>query len=224
MNVRLQEIQPGVLLEDDRFQLRAFPVSHRGTGCFGYVFEERDKRPFLAERAEALRVPAGPIRRELVQGKTVTLPDGRVIEPDQVLGPSTPGAKLVYVGDVGRTDDIQEHVANATALVIEATYLEEEADMARKFGHLTARRAAQLAREAGVGTLILNHLSRRYSTRQIKAEARSIFENVMVAHDFDRFRIVKHEPVQLVTEDGKPRRARRRPATSPPEEVGPPSP
>jgi ribonuclease Z len=211
MKVHLHELEPGILLEDDHFQLIAFPVTHRGQGCFGFSFVERDRRPFLAERAEALGLPAGPIRRELAQGRPAALPDGRTIWPDDVLGPVQAGARLVYVGDVGRTDNLLDVAAGANTLVIEATYLEEDSDMARKFGHLTAARAAQLAREAGVGTLILNHVSRRYATRQVLAEARQYFENVHVARDFDHFRIVKSEPAQLVDEEGNPVQRRQRP-------------
>jgi ribonuclease Z len=211
MKVHLHELETGLLLEDEHFQLRVFPVIHRGQGCFGFSFIERDRRPFLADKAETLGVPAGPIRRELAQGRAAALPDGRVIQPDDVLGPVQAGAKLVYIGDVGRTDNLLEEIAGANTLVIEATYLEEDADMARKFGHLTAMRAAQLAREAGVGTLILNHLSRRYATRQVLAEARQHFESVYVARDFDRFRVVKHEPAQLVDEAGNPIQHKQRP-------------
>jgi ribonuclease Z len=76
-------------------------------------------------------------------------------------------------------------------LVIESTYLEEEADMASKFGHLTAAKAAYLAREAGVKSLILTHLSRRYRERDIRNEARSIFPNTYVARDLDHFQITR---------------------------------
>ncbi|MHB1119787.1 MAG: ribonuclease Z, partial [Bellilinea sp.] len=72
-------------------------------------------------------------------------------------------------------------------LVIEATYLEEEADMAYQFGHLTARRAAELARTANAGQLILTHVSRRYREKDILAEAQAVFENTIVARDFDTF-------------------------------------
>ena len=142
MKVNLQEITPGILFADDEFELSAFPVSHRGPGCYGFAFVEKEKRPFLAEQADALGVPSGPIRRELVQGHPVTLADGRLVHPDEVLGPTVPGAKLVFVGDVGRTEDLVAVAAGATTLVIEATYLDEETDMARKFGHLTAARAS----------------------------------------------------------------------------------
>ncbi len=210
VKVHLHELEPGVLLQDDHFQLRAFPVTHRGQGCFGFSFIEHDRRPFLVDKAEALGLPAGPIRRELALGRPAALPDGRVIQPDDVLGPVQAGARLVYIGDVGRTDNLLDEVAGANTLVIEATYLEDDADMARRFGHLTAARAAQLAREAGVGTLILNHVSRRYATRQVLAEARQHFEQVYVARDFDHFRVVKNEAAQLVDEAGNPVQHRQR--------------
>ena len=206
VKVNLHAIETGTLFEDDRFELRAVPVSHRGPGCFGFIFEEKQKRPFLVEKAEMLGVPLGPIRRELVQGNTVTLADGRLIQPEEVLGPAAAGAKLAVIGDAGRIDNLVEQVAGAGALVIESTYLEEDAAMARKFGHLTATRAAQLARDAGVRSLILNHVSRRYSRRQILAEARAVFEPVFVANDFDRFRVVKNMPAELIEQGGPWRR------------------
>jgi len=171
MRIEFFDVKPGVLMEDDFFQLRAFPVTHRGPDCFGYTFEEKARRPFLVDKAEALGVPAGPERRQLVQGQSITLADGRVVHPDDVLGPPVPGAKLVYVGDAGRTDNLVEEVRGADALVIEATYLEVEADLARKFGHITAAQAAKLARQAGVKRLYPTHISRRYSEREVLAEA-----------------------------------------------------
>src|SRR6185436_11460747 len=173
-DLQLREITPGRLLEDDSFRLYAFPVQHRGTGCFGFAFEEKAHRPFLVERAEALGVPAGPIRRHLVAGETVELPDGRRIGPEDVLGPPLPGARLIHVGDCGETADLIEVARGAEALVIESTYLEVEAEMARDFGHLTAAQAARLAREAGVKQLYLTHLSRRYRERDVLEEAQKI--------------------------------------------------
>jgi len=188
----LKEIKPGVLLEDKSFQLSAFPVQHRGPGCFGFVFAEKSHRPFLAEQAQALGLPAGPIRRQLVAGETVTLPDGRTVRPEEVLGPLEKGARLVHVGDCGETGDLVDVVRDAEALVIESTYLEVEADLAREFGHLTAARAAKLARDAGVKQLYLTHLSRRYREHEVLEEAQKIFPNTIVARDFDHYRI-SHE-------------------------------
>ena len=78
---------------------------------------------------------------------------------------------------------------DADALVIESTYLDEEADMAKQFSHLTARMGAELAIKAGVKKLILTHISRRYREKDVIAEAQSVFPNVVVARDFDTYQI-----------------------------------
>jgi ribonuclease Z len=193
LEVKFIELSPGVVLENDDFVLRAFPVSHRGAGCFGFSFEERSRRRFLVDEAEKLGVPAGQERKLLVRGESVALADGTVVQPDQVLGQPLPGAKLVYVGDAGRIDDLFTYVREADGLVIEATYLSAEAELAEEFGHLTAVQAASLAREAGVRTLYLNHISRRYSGREVLEEAQTVFPNTVVVRDFDRFEIRRTE-------------------------------
>ena len=121
----------------------------------------------------------------------MTLPDGTIIEPEAVLGPPTPGARLIFVGDAASTHDLVEVAADADALVIESTYLKEESEVARDFGHLTATQAASLAREANVRKLFLTHLSRRYTARQVLEEAKDIFPRTTVPNDLDRFRIIK---------------------------------
>jgi len=193
MALHLREIQPGPIFEGSDFTVTAFPVWHRGPDCFGFLFEEKDRRPFLPEKAETLGIPPGPWRRNLVNGQAVTLPDGRRILPDEVLGPVRPGTRLVHVGDAGRTQDILEICRGVDALVIEATYLQEEAEMAAQFAHLTAGAAAQLAADAGVKHLILTHLSRRYRERDVLAEAQAIFPNTLVARDFDVYQIKRGE-------------------------------
>jgi ribonuclease Z len=193
LDLQLHAIEPGTLMEDDDFRLTAFPVTHRGPGCFGFAFEEASRRPFLADQAEALGVPPGPLRRDLVAGQSVTLPDGRTIDPERVLGPLRRGTRFVHVGDCARTDDLVEACRDADALVIEATYLDVEADLAREFGHLTARQAASLAAAAGVGRLYLTHISRRYNERDVQREASEVFPHVTVARDFDRIQVRRQD-------------------------------
>ena len=189
MPLVLHETKPGIFFEADDFTVTAFRVTHHGPDCLGFIFETKARRPFLAEKADKLGVPFGPERRELVTGKSVTLADGKTIKPDDVLGEWQKGTKLVIVGDAGRTDDILEHCRDADALVIESTYLNNEAEMAQQFSHLTAQSAAELAKEAGVKKLILTHLSRRYRERDVLAEAQAVFPDSVVARDFDSFQI-----------------------------------
>jgi ribonuclease Z len=164
-------------------------VRHRGTQSLGWRFETESHRPLLPERLIALGVPAGPERAALARGEVVVLADGRRLEPDMVRGPEVPGTVLVVVGDCGETGSLDAAVAGAAALVIEATFLEADAALARARGHLTAADAALLARRAGVGGLLLTHISGRYDPAAIRAEAAEHFPQVRICADFDRFAI-----------------------------------
>jgi ribonuclease Z len=197
LEIRLIPIEEGTVFEADDFRVHAFPVYHRGPDCYGYAFIEKARRPFLPEQAEALQIPPGPWRRALVDGQRVTLPDGRQIDPEQVLGPERLGTRMVFVGDVGRTHDLVEACRDADALVIEATYLDEETEMARDFAHLTARQAAELAVKAGVKHLILTHISRRYRERDVLSEARGVFPNTVVARDFADYQVRRGELIEV---------------------------
>jgi ribonuclease Z len=193
IKIALIPIEPGILMEDATFRLSAFPVTHRGPGCFGFQFEEAPRRPFLPEKADALGIPSGPLRSQLVKGINVVLPDGREIVPDQVLGAKHRGTRLVHIGDCGSTEDLLEYCQGADGLILEATYLDVERELASQFGHLTASQAADFAKQAGVGRLFLTHISRRYREQQVLEEAQVIFPDVTVARDFDRFQIRRPE-------------------------------
>ncbi|MCL4261653.1 MAG: ribonuclease Z [Anaerolineae bacterium] len=197
LDINLIEIEPGVIFHDDKFTLTAVPVSHRGPDCYGFVFAEKAHRPFLAEKAAELGVPFGPERSQLVRGNSITLADGGVIAPDDVLGTAVPGVKYVHIGDVGQTDNLVDVCRDADTLVIEATYLHADAHMAAEFGHLTATQAAQLAHDAHIKSLILTHLSRRYFARDVRQEAQAIFPHAHVAHDFDHYHITREGAVRL---------------------------
>jgi ribonuclease Z len=179
-------LTPGAIIEDDRLRLRAFAVTHRGTANFGFVFEEKPRPRMVPGRLAALGVPAGPERRRLLAGEAVVLADGRRIAPDEVVAPPLPGARLVVVGDAGHADELLEEVRGADALVIEATFLERDAEKAAERSHLTAAQAARLAHAANVRALYLTHLSARYTQAEIEAEARAVFPGAVVARDFDR--------------------------------------
>jgi len=187
--IELIPVSSGIIISEKGLQVEAFPVNHRSPDCYGYAFQLDGKRPFIAEKAEALGIPQGPWRRDLVEGKETRLPDGRVIQPDQVLGVYEPGTRLVLVGDTGETESIESYCRDAHGLVIESTYIESEREMAQQFAHLTARQAAELAARANVKQLYLTHFSRRYREKDIEREAREVFPNSVVARDFDQFQI-----------------------------------
>ena len=194
MMLSYREITPGLVYDEDDFTVTAVPVTHRGPDCLGYIFEEKSRRPFLADKADTLGIPFGRERSLLVNGQSITLTNGSTIHPQDVLGEELPGTKLAVIGDTGRAEELLPYVAGAHGLVIESTYLDVDVDMARQFSHLTARDAAELAGKASVGLLMLNHISRRYREKEVLAEAQSIFPNTIVARDFDYYSVKKPEP------------------------------
>lgn len=196
LEIELVDVKPGPVLKGDDFDVVAFPVRHRGPDCFSYLFQEHSRRPFLNDRATALGVPAGPERRELVKGLPITLTDGRVIQPDDVLGGLIRGAKLIVTGDLGDTTGLSPIMREADAIVTEATYSDDEIDLARLNGHITAGEAARLARDASARRLILTHISGRHRERDLEDEAGRYFPAVTIARDFDTFKIRRDDDAQ----------------------------
>jgi ribonuclease Z len=91
----------------------------------------------------------------------------------------------VLAGDTSPSPTVLEAARGADVLVHEATFLDEERDRARETLHSTALDAAELAREADVGLLVLTHLSNRYFGPEVAREARTIFPETVVPKDFD---------------------------------------
>jgi ribonuclease Z len=200
VDVRFHEVAAGEVYSHRKFTVTAFPVVHRGRGCFGYRFEERAHRPFLAAEADALGVPFGPERAQLIRGEAITTPAGQVITPEMVLGTQQTGTSVAFTGDIARTNNIVDAVADVDLLVTESTFIDADREMARQFGHITARQAAELARDAGAKHLILTHLSRRYRASAIREEAQAVFPGAIVAHDLDQYRIRRGQPMARIEE------------------------
>jgi ribonuclease Z len=205
----LVELPPGELLERDGYRLATFRVAH-GVSAIGYALVELP-RPgrFDVGAAEALGVPVGPERGALQRGEAVSLPDGRVVAPAEVLGPPRPGRKLVLAGDTAPSAGVIEAAAGADVLVHEATFCEDERERAAETLHATAAQAAEVARAAGVGLLVLTHISNRYFGPDVAEEARAIFPDTVVPRDFDVVEIPFPErgTPQLVKSGARARRA-----------------
>jgi ribonuclease Z len=185
-DVFVRVVSPGEVLErDGEYRIETFAVDH-GVSAVGYALVE-EPRPgrFDVGRADALGIPVGPERGLLQRGESVTLSDGRTITPDAVLGPSRPGRKVVVAADTAPARSVVAAARGADVLVHEATFAEEERARARETLHSTALEAAEVAREADVGLLVLTHLSNRYFGPEIAREARSVFPETVVPRDFD---------------------------------------
>lgn len=182
--VQAIELEPGDVIKMKGFQVRAISTNH-SVPSIGYSLEE-DMRlgRFNREAAISLGVAPGPLFGKLQHGQTIEV-DGRKIEPHEVMGPPRPGRKLVYTGDTRPCKSVQMASQGADLLIHECALASDMAQWARDTKHSTAAEAAEVARDAGVGQLVLTHISSRYSedTSQLLKEAKSIFERTIVAED-----------------------------------------
>ena len=185
--LEVRDLPAGDEVRYEGYAVRAYRAHHPG-GANGYALVEDPRLGrFNPERARALGVPEGPLFGRLHRGEAVRLPDGRVVRPEDVVGPPRPGRKLVYTGDTRPCEATVEVAQGADLLIHEATFSEEERDRAEKTGHSTAAQAAEIAARARVRRLVLTHLSARYSDRPgvLEREARAVWSggHVSVAYD-----------------------------------------
>lgn len=175
------ELQPAETVQRDGYVVAAIPVTHKGASCFGYALVEDARPGHLDPRlAEQLGVRPGPDFGRLQRGETVN-----GVTPEQVLGASREGRKIVLSGDTSPCEALAIAAYQADLLVHEATFVEEEAERARQTYHSTARQAAELAREADVRLLVLTHVSSRYAGGEMRDEARAVFAATEAGRDFD---------------------------------------
>ena len=183
--VEVEELEPGAPLARKDYAIVPYAVEHGGNSLgFALVEEERRGR-FNPEHARELGIPEGPLWGQLHRGRPVTLPDGRVIEPRELVGPTRPGRRIVISGDTRPCDATVEMARHADLLVHEATFGDEEAARATETGHSTAREAARVALAADVDRLVLTHFSARYSRNaaELEREAKEEFARVVLARD-----------------------------------------
>jgi ribonuclease Z len=187
--LNLQEFPRGYrgrVLDEPEFYVDALPLDH-SIFCLGWRFQEKE-RPgiFNLERAVELGVPRGPLYGRLQRGESVTLEDGRMITPDQVVGAKRPGKSVAYCLDTQFSERSIELAHNCTALIHETTFGPDEVQMARDRKHSTMEDAARVAKEARAQQLIATHFSSRYDGRQVAQianEARALFEPITTGRD-----------------------------------------
>lgn len=184
--IEVLEIEPGQRVERRDFAIVGFPVDHRGSASLGYALVESERKGrFNPDRARELGIPEGPLWGQIHRGNPVMLPDGRVIEPSELVGPKRPGRTVVVTGDTRPCAATIEASRDADLLIHEATFGDEEAARAMETGHSTAREAAEVARDAGVRRLLLTHISARYSRDAVdlEREARTVFGETIIGKD-----------------------------------------
>jgi ribonuclease Z len=186
--VELDELAPGDRVRFDGYAVEAFPVEHR-IAALGYALieEERPGR-FDPELARKLGVAEGPDFGKLQSGEEVAGADGPV-KPEQVMGESRPGRRVVITGDTRPCDATAIAADGADLLVHDASFADEEAERAAETGHSTAREAARVAAEANAKMLALVHISARHFIPEILTQAREEFEAAEAPRDFDTVEI-----------------------------------
>jgi ribonuclease Z len=179
------ELAAGDTVERVGYRVTAIPVLHHRASAFGYALVE-DARPghLDPELAERLGVAPGPDFGRLQRGETVG-----GVRPEQVMGATREGRKLVISGDTSPCEALQIAAHQADVLVHEATFIEQDAERARQTGHSTAREAGELAQAAEVRLLALVHLSTRYFGGDVKREARAAFAGAEIPRDFDTIEV-----------------------------------
>src|SRR5919109_4909607 len=178
------EAQPGMLCQTDTYTIECLPLNHRVL-TYGYAFQERDKPGrFDVARAEALGVPQGPLYGRLQKGQPVTLPDGRTVDPHDVLGPPKRGRRVAYCLDTRPCPEAAVLARDADLLLHDSTLAPGAEQEAGQKGHSTSRQAAVLAKEAGVKRLVLTHISARYtSARELLTGLEGLHDDIVVARD-----------------------------------------
>ena len=183
--IDIVEIKPGDRLARDDYEIVVFETEHRAD-TVGYALVEHTRLGrFNPDRARELGIPEGPFWGQLHKGKTITLPDGRIVGPAELVGSPRAGRRVVYTGDTRPHLSVIEASRGADLLVHEATFGGDEMERAQETGHSTAAEAARVALEAGARRLVLTHISSRYSrdAAELLAEARSVFPETVIARD-----------------------------------------
>jgi ribonuclease Z len=182
--VKAVEMGPGDVLKMDGYLVEAIETNH-SVPSLGYCLKE-DMRlgRFDRDAAISLGIPPGPLFGKLQHGLEVEA-KGRIIRPQEVMGPARSGRKIVYTGDTRPCRSVEVASFGADLLIHDCALADDMADWAKETRHSTAKEAAEMARLAEVQQLVLTHISSRYSedTSILLKEAKSIFENTIVAED-----------------------------------------
>ena len=192
MPVRVIEQEgAGAEIELGGFQVESRALLHR-VPTYGYRVSLRDRPGTLdVGAADAAGIPRGPLLGELKAGRTVKLPDGRVVSPDGLIGPARRGASMAYALDTVPCPSAVELGRGVDALVHEATYEHARAELAHERGHSTGVEAARIAAEAEAHALVLTHFSPSVNGEEVAAEARSIHPRIVAAADLVELHLSK---------------------------------
>ncbi len=171
------------LVDTGSLKVTTFRLNHR-VPCVGFRFDEAPKpRHLIAEMLDFHGV--GVAQRAAIRaGADFVREDGTVIANALLTRPADPSASYAYCSDTMFDPEVAEAVRGVSLLYHEATYGDEFTREAATRGHSTARQAAEIARMAGVGELVIGHYSKRYTDiSPLLDEARQVFGRVIAARE-----------------------------------------
>lgn len=178
----------GVIFKDKTFTVSCEKLDHK-IECFGYRIVEHDHPGELkVEKLKEMNIPSGPVYGQLKAGKTVTLEDGTILDGHDFIGMPQKGRIVAILGDTRKNGNSIKLAHNADVLVHESTFAKGEGRMARNYYHSTSAQAAQIAKTANVGRLLLTHISARYTGRaayELAYQVRDVFSATRVVNDLD---------------------------------------
>lgn len=175
--------QQQVVYEDRSLTVETIPLEHR-MPCCGYLFREKHSLPHIRrDMIDFYQIPVSQINN-IKAGADWTTPDGEVVKNERLVEPADPVRSYAYCSDTRYIPTLYERIKGVSTLYHESTYGEDNLLMAQKYYHSTARQAALVAREAGVGQLLLGHYSSRYEDEQLLLrEAQEVFENTRLTDE-----------------------------------------
>ena len=176
-----------IVYEDRSVKVEAIPLEHR-MPCCGYLISEKPTLPHIRpEMMKCFDVPRSQVNN-IKNGADWITPDGEVIPHERLVRPADPVRSYAYMTDTRYIPTLHEELKGVSTLYHESTYGEDRLTSAEKYCHSTARQAALVARDAGVGKLLLGHYSSRYDDEEVLlSEAKNIFENCFLTNEMDVF-------------------------------------
>ena len=179
--IELTEPQQQIRLHG--YVIDALKVNHR-VACYGYSISIERAGMFDVEKARQNEVPI-PLWSKLQKGETIRTEDGRIYQPEMVLGPARKGLKVTYTTDTRPTDSIVRNARGSDLFICEGMYGEKgDVNNAVKYKHMTFEEAGRLAKQAGVKELWLTHYSPALNRpEQYIEDVRQIFQNAYPGKD-----------------------------------------
>ena len=176
-----------MVYEDRSVSVESIPLQHRMPTC-GYLIREKALLPHIRrEMIDFYKIPTSQINN-IKAGADWTTPDGELIPHERLVKPADTPRSYAYCSDTRYIPTLHEQLKGVSTLYHESTYGEDKLQSAEKYCHSTARQAAMVARDAGVGKLLLGHYSSRYEDETVLLnEAKEVFENTFLTSEMDVF-------------------------------------